>query len=297
MTLHRSAFVLVLLVLISSAGGNVKDLASTLPDRVLDWTASGKDMVYDRTTLFDYLDGGAEVYLAFGYREVLVRKFADAAKNEINLDIYDMGSSAEAFGIFSCDRQDPGAGIGQESEYGPGLLRFYQGRYFVSITVSGDEAKAEAAILELGRKVAPKLGPSGPPPELLKFLPAAGLKNGRTSFFHNAVHLSNRYFVAAENILNLDTATECAFAEYVADSGEAGSLLLIRYPDRVKAKAAAESFLKSYLPEADAQGAALTENKKWTMTAVRESFVAVVFEATSKKFAADILAAVTYPTK
>ena len=287
----------MLLVLISSAGGNVKDLAASLPISVMDWKASGKDMVYDRTTLFDYLDGGAEVYLAFGYREVLVRKFADEAKNEINLDIYDMGTSAEAFGMFSCDRQDPEAGLGQESEYGLGLLRFYQGRYFVSITVSGDEAKAEAAILELGRKIAPKLGPAGPLPELLKLLPAAGLKKSRTSYFHNAVHLSNRYFVASENILNLDETTECAFAEYAMDSGEAGSLLLIRYPDGAKAQAAAVSFRKSYLPEADAQGAALTENKKWTMTAVRDRIVTVVFEANSKKFAADLQAAVIYSPK
>lgn len=273
----------------------MKDIASTLPDRVLDWKMSEKDMVYDRTNLFDYLDGGAEVYLAFGYREVLVRKFADAAKNEINLDIYDMGSSAEAFGIFSADRQDPEAGIGQESEVGLGLLRFFQGRYFVSITVLGDEAKAEAAILELGRKVVPQLGPPGPPPELLRFLPADGLKKNRTSYFHNAVHLSNRHFVSAENILHLDAATECAFAEYAAASGETGSLLLIRYPDGAKARAAAESFCKSYLPEADAQGAALTENGKWTMAAVRDNFVAVVFEATSKQFAAGLQSAVTFP--
>jgi hypothetical protein len=134
MSLRRSALAFLLLVLNAFPGGNVKDLASSLPDRVLDWKSSGKDMVYDRTTLFDYLDGGAEVYLAFGYKEVLVRKFADATRNEINLDIYDMGTSAEAFGLFSCDRQDPEAGIGQESEYGLGLLRFFQGRYFVSIT-------------------------------------------------------------------------------------------------------------------------------------------------------------------
>jgi hypothetical protein len=295
MSLRRSALAFFLLVLNAFPGGNVKELASSLPDRVLDWKASGKDMVYDRTTLYDYLDGGAEVYLAFRYKEVLVRKFADASKNEINLDIYDMGTSAEAFGLFSCDRQDPEAGLGQESEYGLGLLRFYQGRYFVSITASGDEAKAEAAILELGRKIAPQLGPAGPPPELLKLLPAAGQKKSRTSYFHNAVHLSNRYFVASENILNLDEATECAFAEYALDSGEAGSLLLIRYPDGAKAQAAAASFRKSYLPEADAQGAALTENKKWTMAAVRDRIVTVVFEATSKKFAADLLAAVKYP--
>jgi len=273
----------------------VKDLASVLPEKILDWKAVGKDMVYDRKTLYDYLDGGAEVYLAFDYREVFVRKFSDSSKNEISLDIYDMGSSPEAFGIFSCDRQDPGVGLGQDSEYGPGLLRFWQGRYFVSITVSGDETRAEKAVLELGKSVAPKLGPPGAPPDLINLLPAAGLKKNRTSFFHNAVHLSNRYFVSSENILNLDEKTECVFAEYAVDSNENGHLLLIRYPDAVKSQAAFQSFRKAYLPEADASGAALTENKKWAMVKVRGNSMAIVFEAPSKEYANKLQSVIPFP--
>ena len=141
----------------------MKDLARSIPTTVLDWQASGKDMVYDRKTIFDYMDGGAEVYLAFDFRDVFVRKFKrPTAQDEIALDIVDMGSPEEAYGVFSSDRQDPDAGIGQESEYGTGLLRFRQGRYFVSVMASGDEPTAEKAILELGKAVASQLGPAGP---------------------------------------------------------------------------------------------------------------------------------------
>jgi len=273
----------------------VKDLASSIPDKVLDWKSSGKDMIYGRPNLFDYMDGGAEVYLAFDFREVFVRKFVDASGNEIHLDIYDMGSSREAFGIFSFDRQDPEAGIGQDSEYGPGLLKFRQGRYFVSITVSGDEKAAEKAVLELGKAVAPKLGPAGEPPDLLKCLPSAGLKKNRTSYFHDAVHLSNRYFVSSENILHLDAATECVFAEYAGGPRESGALLVVRYPDAAKAQAAGLSFLRAYLPEADAAGAARTEAKKWVMARIRANFVAIVFEAPSKDSADALQSAVRFP--
>jgi hypothetical protein len=297
MRLHRFFFAGFFSVLVIFAGGNVKDLAPAIPDKILGWKASGKDMVYDRKTLYDYLDGGAEVYLAFDYREVFVRKFSDSSKNEISLDVYDMGSSQEAFGIFSCDRQDPAVGIGQDSEYGLGLLRFWQGRYFVSITVSGDEAKAEKAVLELGKSVAPKLGPAGALPDLIKLLPSAGLKKNRTSFFHNAVHLSNRYFVSSENILNLDEKTDCVFAEYAGDPDESGHLLLIRYPDASKSQAAFRSFQKAYLPEADAAGAAQTENKKWAMVKARGNFLAVVFEAPSKEYADKLQSAIPFPQK
>lgn len=284
-------------VLFSLDGGAVKDFGPRIPQGVLDWKASGEDAVYDRKTLYDYMDGGAEVYLAFDFREVFVRKYADAAENEIVLDIYDMGSPAEAFGMFSCDRQDPSAGIGQGSEYGPGLLRFWRGRHFVSITVSGNEDKAEKAVLELGRAVAPLLGPDGALPEMIGLLPAGGLREEKTAYFHSHVHLSNRYFVAPENILGLDEKTECVFAEYDPPGGDSGRLLVVRYPDAVRASAASASFRKSFLPGADADGAALTADKGWSMIKTRDNVLVVVLEASSREYAGRLSRAIVPPPK
>lgn len=275
----------------------MKDLAQSIPKKILDWRAAGQDAVYDRKTIYNYMDGGAEVYLTFDFRNVFVRKYQDPSRDEIVLDIYDMDSPEEAFGIFSCDRQDPEAGIGQESEYGYGLLRFRQGRFFVSITASGDEQRAEKAILELGKAVAPLLGPPGPLPDLLKCLPQPGLKENRTSYFHAAINLNNRFFVASENILGLGRETDCVFAEYAASPTETGNLLVVRYRDEDRARAAYESFLKAYLPEAGPAGAALTENRKWTMARIHRNYLAVVFEAPSKEYAEALYSAIRFPQK
>jgi len=283
--------------LIPLTGGLAMDLGFKIPKRVLDWKASGEDAVYDRKTLYDYMDGGAEVYLAFDFRRVFVRKYADAAANEIVLDVYDMGSPAEAFGMFSLDRQDPEAGIGQGSEYGPGLLRFWRGRSFVSITVAGDEDKAETAVLELGKAVAPLLGPDGAPPALLAGLPAEGLKADRTSYFHDHVHLSNRYFISSENVLELDAKTECAFAEYALPGGDSARLLLVRYPSAERARAAEAAFRKALLPGARADGTFLTEKKKWSAVQTREGVLVAVFEAPSKEDAGGLAAAALRPAK
>jgi hypothetical protein len=285
------------LFMILSAGGNVIDFGQSIPKKIMGWEAAGRDIVYDRKTLFDYMDGGAEVYLAFDFKQVFVRKFKGPARGELALDIYDMGSPEEAYGIFSCDRQDPEAGIGQESEYGLGLLRFRQGRYFVSITASDDEQKAEKTILELGKAVAAKLGPPGGPPALLQCLPETGLKKNQTSYFHGSVNLNNRFFVASENILNLDKQTDCAFAEYALNEKETGNLLLVRYSDEGQAQAAYQSFCKSYLPETIETGTAQTENRKWTMARLRKNYVAIVFESPSKEYAERLHSAVRYPQK
>jgi hypothetical protein len=273
----------------------MKDLAQSVPKKVLDWESSGQDAVYDRETIFEYMDGGAEVYLAFDFRAAFVRKYKNPSGEEIALDIYDLGSPAEAFGIFSCDREDPEAGIGQESEYGFGLLRFRQGRFFVSITAAGDEEKAEKAILELGKQVAPLLGPAGPAPDLLLCLPESGLKKNRTSYFHAAVNLNNRFFISSENILGLGKDTDCVFAEYESSAAETAKLLVIRYRNEARAGAAHESFLKAYLPEAGPGGAALTENKKWTLARTSRNYLAVVLEAPSKEQAETLYSAIRFP--
>jgi len=274
----------------------MKDLAQSIPKRILDWEATGQDIVYNQKTIYDYMDGGAEVFLAFDFRKLLVRKYKGQAKeDEISLDIYDMGSSGEAFGIFSCDRQDPEAGIGQESEYGYGLLRFWQGRFFVSITASGEEQRAEKAILELGKAVAPLLGPAGPVPELLKCLPEAGLKKNRISYFHAAINLNNRFFVASENILGLGRDTDCVFAEYSANPEETGNLLLVCYRNEDLAREAYESFLKAYLPEDNLRETILTKNRKKTMARIHGNYLAVVFEVPSKEYAEALLSAIKFP--
>ncbi len=286
------------LLALLAAGGTVNTLSQAIPRKILDWQASEKDRTYDRKTIFDYMDGGAEVYLAFDFREVFARTYKAPQGDEIVLDIFDMGSPEEAYGVFSCDRQDPEAGIGQESTFGPGLLRFWQGRYFVSISSAGDEQKTDKAILELGKAVVPHLGPRGEPPRLLQILPQPGLIKSKTSYFHSSISLNNRYFVASENILSLEREkTDCVFAEYSEGGEETIKLLLARYPDEERAQAAGRSFLKGFLPEAGPDGTAQTENKKWVLSRCHKDFVAIVFEAPSRERAENLFAAVRFPSK
>ena len=73
-------------------------------------------MVYNRDTIYKHINGGAELYLAYGFKEVLVRKYLGPNNIEMVLDIYDMGNSMDAFGVFSTEREDDEAGVGQDSE-------------------------------------------------------------------------------------------------------------------------------------------------------------------------------------
>lgn len=273
------------------------DIGRSIPRAVGAWQASGEDKLYDRGTLYDYMDGGAEVYLAFDLRQVRARKYVGPQDKELTLDVYDMGSAEEAFGVFSCDREDPAAGIGQGSTYGFGLLRFHQGRYFVTVMTAEEDEASGRAVLDVGRAVAAALGPPGPVPALLGVLPKAGLRPDRTSYFHAEVNLNNRYFIASENVLGLDRSTDCVFAEYATASEKPGRLLVVRYPGSERAQAARRAFLSAYAPEAGPDGLARTENGDWVLAVARDRHLIIVFESPSPDWARKLGASVNVPAK
>jgi len=271
--------------LLAGSGGNVNEFSDKLPKKFNDWEARNADAVYDRETLYEYMDGGAEVYLAFSFQMVFSRRYNSPDTREITLDIYDMGTPAEAFGIFSCDRSDPDAGVGQESEYGYGLLRFWQGRYFVTLSASADDPATGKVMIELGRSLLPHLGPGGDRPDLVEALPKEDLNDRRTSYFHSNINLNNRFFIAAENILQLNEKTTCVVAEYESPGGKPVTLLAVRYPDPASATTAHDSFRSGFLPEAGTGGRARTEDGRWVSVQKREEMLTILFDVPQPEWA------------
>src|SRR5512136_3073062 len=145
---------LCLAVSIESADAASGQGSVVLPSAVAGWTWDGKEARYDARTVFDYIDGAGEMFLAYGFEKLAVRRFEKADQPPLTVECYRMASAEAAFGVFSFERQDEGIGIGQGSEQGGGLLRFWKGRYFVSIFADGEGAEAESAILQLARLTA-----------------------------------------------------------------------------------------------------------------------------------------------
>ncbi len=290
----RMGLLLFVLLVMNSYGGAVKDWYLSIPAQILDWKVKEKDQVFNRETIFKHIDGGAELYLTYDFKQVFVRKFLGPGDSELVLDIYDMGSAQEAFGIFSSEREDDEAGIGQGSEYGEGLLRFWKDRYFVSVLAIGDDPKAESAVLQLGRAVAGAIGSTGAEPALVKCLPPKNLDRSKIRYFHADLILNKHYYLANENILNLGRKTDCLLAEYPLPGQEPVILLLVQYENGHLAREAYENFLKVYLPEARATGIARLENQKWTMIKIEQNMVSIVFEAPDREGALELQSALKF---
>lgn len=263
-----------------------------LPSQIEGWKWNGDEETYNSQTIFDYIDGAGELYRSYNFQNLRIRRFAKPAQPSITLELYDMGSSEDAYGIFSFERQDEEVNIGQGSEYGGGLLRFWKERYFVNIYSETDSPELKSVIFNLGRMVADSIKRTGPAPKLIKLLPESpcGLIEKSVLYFHNDVCLNQRFFVASQNILNLGQRTNGVIAQYLRGQNRS-HLLLVQYPAEKLAEEALQSFSKAYLPEVADKGRLQTEDGKWTVANKHKEYLLIVFGASNLAEAEDLLGA------
>ena len=259
-----------------------------VPQSVNGWMVDTQVRQFNRKTLFKYIDGGAELYLAYRFRRVSVHIFSKPGKPDIIMDLYDMTTPQDAFGVFTAEREGDDIGIGNAAEYEGGLLRFCKGRFFVSIMTHEETPESKRAVLSLAKTVAVGIEPIGEKPELLSALPETGRIDRSIRYFHDHNILNLHYYIADENILRLDMRTEAVLARYAADGGKP-YLLVIRYPSTARATSAFRSFLETYMPEAMEAGLVQTEDGRWTGAFSHSEFVWVVFEGPSKHWTGSLL--------
>ena len=255
----------------------------SLPSEAAGWKWDKKEMRYNSKTIFSYMDGAAELYLAYGFENLTVRRFGKSNQPPITVEVYEMTSSEDAYGVFSYEHQDETAGIGQGSEFGGGLLRFWKGKYFVSIYAEGEGPDVESGILQIGMATANSITSMGTEPKLVGFIPGKGLGlvDKSIRFIKSHILLNQRFFIAHQNILNLNRKTEAVLAQY-RQNGQKTQLVLIRYPDSKEASDAYQSFTKGYLPDARGKDRLRTEDKKWTFVRQRNEFVVILFGAATE---------------
>jgi hypothetical protein len=256
------------------------------------WRVFADPSPYNTKTIFQYMNGAAELYLAFNFRGLKTTRFEKSGGPSIVVEVYEMGSPEDAYGVFTFEQQDPETGIGQGSEFGGGLLRFWKGRNFVTIFGEEPGPDIEEAILLLGRRIAATITDSGNPPKILGYLPDKTLPFTKKDawFLRSHIHLNQRFFVARANILMLAPDVEAVLARYETKDGRI-HILLVRYSTPEKAGAAHASFKKAYMPDAGKADSVKTENGKWTSIGRLNSFVVVVFDAADENSAINLIKA------
>jgi hypothetical protein len=218
-----------------------------LPDEAGGWNAQGPADRYDRRTIFDYIDGHGEVYLAYGMEACDTRRYSGPhGEGDVVVDAFAMESSAGAYGVFTHSREGEPADVGQGASYGYGTLLFWKGRHFVSVYAERESGKAREAVLALGRAVAAEVAETGEPPALAARLPRKGLEETSLVYLTHPRILEAHVPVGPDNPLGVGPEAPAVTGRYRSGGGTA-DLVLVEYADEAAAKAAAAGFAARFL--------------------------------------------------
>lgn len=285
-----SIAITLLAVVLVACGGNDKSseipMTDLVPTQIQGWTLDGEPQTYDRETIFDYIDGAGEVYLSYGFRAVMVFHFVRPDNPEITVEIFDMGAAEDAYGVFSHARMAAESGIGQEYEYRGSLLSFWKGRYYVCVLAERQTPESKEAVFAMARDIDKRIPQTGSKPNIVSLLPEQDRISGNVHFFHVHASLNYHYFLAEDNILNLDETTDAALVRYEPESI---CLVCIEYPDSSSAEVAFRRFIAEYVPEAELSGAAQIEQDRWVVADQAGPYVVIALDAPDRESARELV--------
>jgi hypothetical protein len=180
------AFVISLLISIfvwSQALSKEVSIESLLPKKLPEgWRQVGSPQVYNQKNLFNRINGQAGLFFKYGFQKSVFTIYQNKnnSKDQIELDLYDMGNVLQAFGILSRFRSgDRPAGVGLESYLEDTSLLFYKGRYFVMLYAT----EADPSLLKrMAMTISSSIADSTPAPKEIDYFPKDGLKPGSIEY-------------------------------------------------------------------------------------------------------------------
>ena len=130
---------------------------------------------YLSSNLYEYMDGGADIYQLYDV-ETLLHWDLHTSAGDLTLDVFDMGTPENAFGMFSAE-SSPAYDyfpLGVAAYRNDGIVNFAQDRYYVKLAAFGESSAA--VLSEYATAISGRIGGSRELPALLRKLPEGGRK-------------------------------------------------------------------------------------------------------------------------
>jgi Family of unknown function (DUF6599) len=194
-----------------SEGSDIGGLLPSSPT-LENWIVAEGPSEYSPDGLWEYLNGGAPLYLGYGFRRLAHVRYQPSGEDlaGITLDVFDMGSELGAFGIYSSGRP-PGAELrhwGAEGYRSGTVTAAWKGSYFVHAEADDDRLVLTEVLESLVGETCRGIEGGTSPPDILDPLPTEGL-----------VPHSERYI--AEDLLGHSFLPGGLLATYEIDGREA----------------------------------------------------------------------------
>lgn len=152
-----------------------QDMATIFP-QVDGWSPKGKINFYTPDNLYEYIDGAADVFLAYDFVKLASLTLINKEKQTFTVDVYKHSSERNGYGIYCQEkpRKGPFLSIGAQGYYEKGILNFLRGAYYVKMSGYDLGDNDEAVLTNYAKKLAEKLEGSTGFPSAVQSFPSEG---------------------------------------------------------------------------------------------------------------------------
>jgi len=187
------------------------------------WSPEGEPTTYDTAGLWELINGGADVFLSYGFENVTVQKFS-AGDVTVSIAVYDMGRPLNAFGIYRTEApaDETALPVGTEAVVSPPYqCLLLKDRYYVKVEAYEgdiDQATGESLVAAIADALP---GEAGLPLEFTA-LPADRMVAGSSQYTREA-------------LFGLAELNESVHAAYTDDAGAEYQVFVLLQTDEVTA--------------------------------------------------------------
>ena len=162
------------------------DLKEFVFPEIAGWKRAGEIQTFLPKTLYEYIDGAADLYLMYDFQTLKVAEYQNEKKGSVTIDVYFHQTPVQAFGIYSQERLHDAnfIDIGVQGYVENNALNFLTGPYYVKISSYNTGAEDREILLAFAKKVAKGLGEKGSLPSILSAFPEEGKKKHSEKFIN-----------------------------------------------------------------------------------------------------------------
>jgi hypothetical protein len=207
-----------------------QDVVMLLPSssEMTGWAINSEPDVYIGDNLYELIDGGADIYLEYGFIQVVSAHYTDPSLNNIQVEIYEMTDAPSAYGIFSITQQtaDWSKQYGNLSAVKEDYISFWKSKYYVNLSWSSRQHLDKPLLARLANMIVQKIPEAGDYPAIIHSFQAMD-PGKKAVYLKGNLALSNFYYFDYKDIFKIQNAIACSPGGH--------HKIVIKYADHAKA--------------------------------------------------------------
>jgi hypothetical protein len=246
------------------------------------WKCDGNHLTFHENDLYGYINGGAELFLEFGFEKLTVQNYINKDK-EITIELYHMSDAKAALGIYLMKK---GVETAHKAVKARNSTNKYQciavkGDYYIQINNFSGKEELIPVLEKMANFILDQI--KDLPLTIFDILPDSARVRGSERIIRGPYALQPIYTFGEGDILSLKRSKNAVYADYLNKDSTTYSQMMILYQDDATSRDAffyLKNNLDPYLTtekETESEFLFKDYNKKYSRVRQHGRFIKIVF--------------------